>query len=69
MNFEQLNSLKGFMPSHEGLALNKWAEEFSNKLPIFASNTGFFAVLKPVLPPTNDRFLKPKNCCDIVKKI
>jgi hypothetical protein len=23
---------------------------------------------KPVITPTNDRFLKPKNCCDIVKK-
>ena len=29
MNFEQLDNLKGFMPSHEGLALTKWAEEFS----------------------------------------
>jgi len=29
MNFEKLNNLKGFMPSHEGLALTKWAEEFS----------------------------------------
>ena len=29
MNFEQLNNLKGFMPSHEGLALTKWAEKFS----------------------------------------
>ena len=29
MNFEKLNNLKGFMPSHEGLALTKWAEEFT----------------------------------------
>jgi predicted O-methyltransferase YrrM len=29
MNFEQLDNLKGFMPSHEGLALTKWAEEVS----------------------------------------
>ena len=29
MDFEQLKNLKGFMPSHEGLALTKWAEEFS----------------------------------------
>ena len=29
MNFEQLDNLKGFMPSHEGLALTKWAEKFS----------------------------------------
>ena len=29
MNFEKLNTLKGFMPEHEGLALTKWAEEFS----------------------------------------
>ena len=33
MNFEQLNNLKGFMPSHEGLALTKWAEEFSHYGP------------------------------------
>ena len=29
MDFEQLDNLKGFMPSHEGLALTKWAEKFS----------------------------------------
>lgn len=29
MNFKKLNTLKGFMPEHEGLALTKWAEEFS----------------------------------------
>jgi len=29
MDFKKLNSLKGFMPKHEGLALTKWAKEFS----------------------------------------
>lgn len=29
MDFQKLNSLKGFMPQHEGEALSKWAEEFS----------------------------------------
>ena len=39
MNFEQLNSLKGFMPSHEGLALSKWAEEFSHYGPALEIGT------------------------------
>ena len=39
MNFEQLNSLKGFMPSHEGLALTKWAEEFSHYGPALEIGT------------------------------
>ncbi|MDA8781109.1 class I SAM-dependent methyltransferase [Gammaproteobacteria bacterium] len=29
MDFDQLNNIKGFMPSHEGLALTKWAEKFA----------------------------------------
>ena len=39
MNFKQLNSLKGFMPSHEGLALTKWAEEFSHYGPALEIGT------------------------------
>jgi predicted O-methyltransferase YrrM len=39
MDFDQLNSLKGFMPSHEGLALTKWAEEFSNYGPALEIGT------------------------------
>jgi len=31
-----------------------------------AINTGFLRFQKPVISPTNDSFLKPKNCCDIV---
>ena len=34
MNLEALEEVKGFMPFHEGEALSKWAEEFSNKGPI-----------------------------------
>jgi len=29
---------------------------------------GFFAVLKPLVSPTYQRFLKPLKYCDIVKK-
>jgi len=29
MSLDQINSLKGFMPQHEGAALSKWAEKFS----------------------------------------
>ena len=39
MNFEKLNSLKGFMPSHEGLALTKWAEAFSTYGPALEIGT------------------------------
>ena len=39
MNFEQLNSLKGFMPSHEGLALTKWAKKFLNHGPALEIGT------------------------------
>ena len=39
MNFEKLNSLKGFMPSHEGLALTKWAEDFSTYGPALEIGT------------------------------
>ena len=39
MDFEQLNNLKGFMPSHEGLALTKWAKEFSNYGPALEIGT------------------------------
>jgi hypothetical protein len=31
--------------------------------------TQILNVLKSALSPTNDKFLKPKKCCDIVKKI
>ena len=39
MDFEKLNALKGFMPSHEGLALTKWAEEFSTYGPALEIGT------------------------------
>ena len=39
MNFDQLNNLKGFMPSHEGLALTKWAEEFAHYGPALEIGT------------------------------
>jgi len=39
MDFKKLNSLKGFMPSHEGLALTKWAEEFSSYGPALEIGT------------------------------
>ena len=39
MNFDKLNSLKGFMPSHEVLALTKLAEEFSTYGPALEIGT------------------------------
>ena len=39
MDFKKLNALKGFMPSHEGLALTKWAEEFSSYGPALEIGT------------------------------
>ena len=39
MDFQHLNSLKGFMPSHEGLALTKWAKEFSHYGPALEIGT------------------------------
>ena len=39
MNLEALEEVKGFMPYHEGEALSKWAEEFSNKGPIMEIGT------------------------------
>ena len=39
MNLEALEEVKGFMPYHEGKALSKWAEEFSNKGPIMEIGT------------------------------
>ena len=39
MDFEQLDNLKGFMPSHEGLALTKWAEKFSQYGPALEIGT------------------------------
>ena len=39
MDFEQLDNLKGFMPSHEGLALTKWAEKFSQCGPALEIGT------------------------------
>jgi len=39
MDFKKLNSIKGFMPSHEGLALTKWAEEFSSYGPALEIGT------------------------------
>ena len=39
MDFEQLDNLKGFMPSHEGLALTKWTEKFSQYGPALEIGT------------------------------
>ena len=39
MDFEKLDNLKGFMPSHEGLALTKWAEKFSQCGPALEIGT------------------------------
>ena len=39
MDFDKLDALKGFMPSHEGLALKKWAEEFSTYGPALEIGT------------------------------
>ena len=39
MDFEKLDNLKGFMPSHEGLALTKWAEKFSQYGPALEIGT------------------------------
>ena len=39
MDFEQLDNLKGFMPRHEGLALTKWAENFSQCGPALEIGT------------------------------
>jgi len=39
MDFKQLDNLKGFMPSHEGLALTKWAEKFSQCGPALEIGT------------------------------
>jgi len=39
MDFEQLDNLKGFMPRHEGLALTKWAEKFSQCGPALEIGT------------------------------
>ena len=33
MDFKKLDTLKGFMPSHEGQALTKWAKKFSQHGP------------------------------------
>ena len=39
MDFKQLDNLKGFMPRHEGLALTKWAEKFSQCGPALEIGT------------------------------
>ena len=39
MDFKKLDALKGFMPSHEGLALTKWAKEFSQHGPALEIGT------------------------------
>lgn len=39
MDFKKLDNLKGFMPSHEGLALTKWAEKFSQCGPALEIGT------------------------------
>jgi len=39
MDFEKLDALKGFMPKNEGLALTKWAEEFSSHGPALEIGT------------------------------
>ena len=36
---DKINSLKGFMPLHEGEALAKWAEKFSKVGPILEIGT------------------------------
>ena len=38
---DKINSLKGFMPLHEGEALAKWAEKFSKVGPILEIGTFF----------------------------
>ena len=39
MDFKKLDTLKGFMPSHEGQALTKWAKKFSQHGPAPVSYT------------------------------
>ena len=39
MDFEKLDALKGFVPKNEGLALTKWAEEFSTYGPALEIGT------------------------------
>ena len=39
MNFKKLNTLKGFMPQHEGEALSRWAEKFSTIGPALEIGT------------------------------
>ena len=39
MDFKKLNTLKGFMPQHEGEALSRWAEKFSSIGPALEIGT------------------------------
>ena len=39
MDFKKLDALKGFMPSHEGQALTKWAKKFSQHGPALEIGT------------------------------
>ena len=39
MDFKKLDTLKGFMPGHEGQALTKWAKEFSQYGPALEIGT------------------------------
>ena len=39
MDFKKLDTLKGFMPSHEGQALTKWAKKFSQHGPALEIGT------------------------------
>ena len=39
MDFKKLNTLKGFMPQHEGEALSRWAEKFSTIGPALEIGT------------------------------
>ena len=39
MDFKKLDALKGFMPTHEGQALTKWAKKFSRHGPVLEIGT------------------------------
>ena len=39
MDFKKLDSIKGFMPTHEGQALTKWAKKFSQHGPALEIGT------------------------------
>ena len=39
MIIENIENIKGFMPSHEGEALYKWANKFCHKGPVIEIGT------------------------------